>query len=208
MNEEFSMFLERFGPGVCYQTPPDDFFDKYKDVLPDGLLGFWREQGWRSYANGLLWTVNPEEYDWLVEGWVKSHEAMTKAQYFVFARTAFGEFYCLSPDARRVLTISCPQALLYASKAFFKSDRNADMAIESFFANAEREAFDYVDQNDKGLFARTFKRLGPLAADEVYGFVPLLTLGGVAIQENLEKLRMDVHIDILKQSSEIELQVI
>ena len=207
MNEDFAVFLEDFGPGVCYHTPTDEFFEKYKGVLPDGLLEFWREQGFRSYAKGLFWTVNPEEYAWMVEGWVRPFDAMTKADYFIFARTAFGEFYCMSPESNRVLTISCPNAMLYASKAFFKLVLGGASAVESFFLASDREDFDFIDQNDKGLFARALKKLGPLAADEVYGFVPLLTLGGETTIDNLQKLRMDVHIEILKQSAEIQLDI-
>lgn len=31
--------------------------------MPDQLLSYWQEEGWCSYANGLFWTVDPDEYE-------------------------------------------------------------------------------------------------------------------------------------------------
>lgn len=208
MNEEHLIFLEELGAGIRYQDVPEEFFKKFKNEIPDSLLEFWREEGWSSYAKGLLWTVNPEDYAWLVDGWVKGFSTIPESNYYVFARSAFGEFYCLSVNSRRILTISCPRALLVAPEEFFKVERSADVAIDIFFSMAEREEFDFFDDDDTPLFDRALKRLGPLSADEVYGFVPVLPMGEEAAVENLSKLRMDVHIEILKQSAEIELQIL
>ena len=181
MNEEHLIFLDELGRGKRYQDVPEEFFEKFKSEIPDSLLAFWREEGWSSYAGGLLWTVNPEEYAWLVDGWVRGFAEIPPSNFYVFARSAFGEFYCMSVDSRRVLTISCPRALLVAPEEFFKVERSAEAAIDIFFSMVDREEFDFFDDDDTPLFKRAVKRLGRLAADEMYGFVPALTLGGAAV---------------------------
>jgi hypothetical protein len=51
----------------------------------------------------------------------------------------------------------------------------------------------------KPLFARARKKLGVLAAGEMYGFVPALALGGTASVATLEKVAIIEHLDILAQ---------
>lgn len=177
-------------------------------MIPDSLLTFWRGEGWCSYANGLVWTVNPDEYAWVVDGWIRGVPEIPESHFYVFARSAFGEFYCMSMDSRRILTVSCPRTMIVAPDEFFKVEPSADVAIDVFFSMVDREEFDFFDDEDSPLFDRALKRLGPLAHDEVYGFVPVLPLGGAALIENLSKLSLDVHIEILKQSAEISLQII
>jgi hypothetical protein len=55
------------------------------------------------------------------------------------------------------------------------------------------------DDEGEGLFERALAQLGPLSKDELYGFEPALVLGGPCRIENLRKLRLDVHLSILRQ---------
>ena len=101
MKHEYSDFLQRVAPGQQYAAADEEALAKYRGVLPDSLLDFWREEGWCSYAEGLFWTVNPDDYAWLVEGWIKPLEGMPDDCYFVIARTAFGDFYCARSTVAR-----------------------------------------------------------------------------------------------------------
>jgi hypothetical protein len=40
---------------------------KYRGKLPDLLLDYWEHEGWNGHANGLLWTVNPDDYAGILE---------------------------------------------------------------------------------------------------------------------------------------------
>jgi hypothetical protein len=201
MDKYFSLFVQKFGMGVRHAVVSNEFLDKYNDVLPNGLLGFWREEGWCSYANGLLWTVNPEHFSWLVDGWVRTIPDLPKSDYYVFARSAYGEFYCLSVDSRKILTISCPRAMIVVSKDIFKSEKSAEIATQTFFATARKEQFDFFDDNDQPLFARACEKLGSLSVNEIYGFAPILPMGGRTSIDHLRKINMDVHVDIIRQSA-------
>ncbi|MNR22463.1 hypothetical protein D3C85_1394140 [compost metagenome] len=54
------------------------------------------------------------------------------------------------------------------------------------------------------LFEPARERLGTLAADEMYGFVPALMLGGSDSLERLEKLKAVEHLVLLAQLSELQ----
>ncbi len=52
---------------------------------------------------------------------------------------------------------------------------------------------------DRPLFDRAVKSLGPLAADEMYGFEPALALGGKAELESLRRVKAVEHLVLLAQ---------
>ena len=208
MNVFYAMFLKEMGAGRRYKAIPAEFFAKYEGVLPRGLLEFWVEEGWSSYADGLFWTVDPEEYSWVAEAWVSTCPSVPQSDFHVFARNAYGEFYCLSADAGCVITISCPTGLLVASKNLLKPRRDSELAAQTFFATGSRIKFDLVDSTDTPLFPSALMKYGQVGANEVYGFIPLLTLGGDSNIENIERVRMDVHLDILRASMEPVLELL
>ncbi|VXC49321.1 GAD-like domain-containing protein [Pseudomonas sp. 9Ag] len=51
---------------------PESSIEKYRSKLPDVLLGYWRDEGWCSYAGGLLWIVNPEPFKVMLDMWLQS----------------------------------------------------------------------------------------------------------------------------------------
>lgn len=204
MKHEYSDFLKRVAPGQQYAAADEEALAKYRGVLPDSLLDFWREEGWCSYAGGLFWTVNPDDYAWLVDGWIKPLEGMPDDRYFVIARTAFGDFYCARQHGRSMILISCPYGLVMASKSAL-GNGTIERATEAFFGGTAKSRFDFSDDDDHPMFSAALASLGPLAQDEVYGFVPMLPLGGEAKVGNLQKLDLVVHVDILKQAASVEL---
>jgi hypothetical protein len=204
MKVEFSGFLTRFGTGQRYAIPTEEMLAKYRGVLPDSLLEFWQEEGWCFYSDGLFWTVNPDDYAWLVDGWITSLEGMPADRYFVIGRTAFGNFYCVRQHGHSVILIACPYGLVMASQVAL-GEGMIQRATEAFFGGSSKDRFDFSDDDDRPMFASALAKLGTLAQDEVYGFVPMLPMGGVARVEHLQKLDLGVHVDILKQTCGVEL---
>lgn len=171
-------------------------------------MDFLAEEGFSSYAGGLVWTVDPDEYAWVAEEWVESCPDVPPSSFYVFARNAYGEFYCLSLDTGFVITISCPTGLLAAPREMLKKRGNPVQAVQTFFAMGSMAKYDLVDENGVAIFPAALKKLGPVGPNEIYGFVPLVTLGGVPSVKTMEKVRMDVHLDILRGTAEPFLQLI
>ena len=53
--------------------------------------------------------------------------------------------------------------------------------------------------NKQDLFKPSFKKLGHLKPNEVYGFAPALAAGGSPIVENIEKEDLFIHLSILRE---------
>ena len=200
-DEDFSLFIEEFGEADCSEAVPDSAFDKWTGKLPNQLLTYWRDEGWCSYAQGLFWTVNPDEYEDLVDEWLADTPLEQIDAFHVFGRSAFGDLYLCGERSGANTTVCCSiNAITAVPKELkAKNEERRDSSIRSFFAASFRGDFDRSDLSKKPLFARAHSGLGTLAVDEIYGFEPALVLGGSPVLENLRRVKLDQHLTMLRQ---------
>jgi len=198
MDEDFAGFLEDFGPAIEQRHVPPSSIERYRGKLPDQLLSYWKEHGWCGYADGLFWTVDPQEYEPVLDAWIGDTPFMEKDAYHIFARSAFGELYLWGEKTGNSLNIFPPGSycLPRESKAA-KKDMN--FAMQLFFGALDREDNDF-----EGMFAQTLKKLGRLHSSDMYGFVPALALGGEFSLKNLQTVKAVEHLVILAQLAPLE----
>lgn len=196
----FAYFIKKFGEATFKEEVPEKSLQKYKDLLPEQLLYYWKTEGWSAYANGLFWTVNPENYNDLVEEWLEGTHYPKIDNYHCIARSAFGVLYLWGENNNQWFTLSCPTNVIVAfDKKLLKVNSNPNSGIRAFFAGSSLKGYDISGLNQKGLFTSAFKKLGPLKSNEVYGFAPALAAGGSPVVENIEKEDLFIHLSILRE---------
>lgn len=203
MDEDFAGFLSNFGPALDKRYVPPSTIERYRGKLPDQLLAYWSEHGWCGYADGLVWTVDPQEYEPALEAWIGDTQFMERDAYYVIARSAFGKLYLWGEKTGNSLKIVSLDALAYPSTGSEKylAKGKGDDALRWFFGALERKNFDTEDDDEKPLFAPALRKLGQLKHDEMYGFVPALALGGSATLKNLQRVKAVEHLVLLAQLS-------
>lgn len=200
-DEDFSLFIEEFGEADHSEPVPEAVVARWQNKLPDQLLTYWRLEGWCSYGKGLLWTVNPDDYEGLVEEWL-ADTALERADAFhVFARSAFGDLYLCGEKSGSNATVCCSLGAITAVPKELKpkDPERRDSSIRAFFAASFTSDYDRGDVSKKPLFRRALAKLGPLRADEMYGFEPALALGAAPVLENLRKVRLSEHLTRLRR---------
>lgn len=202
MDKFFDNFLgySGFGPAFSSCPVPDESIEAYRGKLPDKLLEYWLEHGWSGYGNGIFWTVNPEEWDGVLDAWIGDTSFMEQDAYHVIARTAFGSLYLWGERTGPSLRIHPAWGFIYPSfhPEEFAQD-GPDFSVQLFFSGCSKEFMDLRDEGGGYLFDRALTHLGPLDSSSVYGFVPALVTGGRAQLENMQKLDGHVHLEILAQ---------
>jgi hypothetical protein len=199
MDEHFTLFLGEFGSGQNSVPVQESFLKAYATRLPSSYLEFVKAQGFASYAGGRLWTVEPDALSPYVQNWCDQFEELDGSAYLVFARSAFGEAYAVQETSGKVISVSFVHGQIWAPKDLRLPPSTPDIGIQSFFGSAFEDDFDLSDESGKLLFGEGINRLGSLGPNEIFAFEPALALGGSASIANMQKLRMDVHIDILSQ---------
>ena len=156
--------------------------NKYEAILPKKLLELWKEYGYATILNGYMKVVNPDDYQELIhDSYFRGNVAIP-----VFI-SAFGD----------VITIEDEQ---YIGMVKFKNGDFSIIAknIDRFIQNLDDEYFQekYLELNQ---YEKAVSRLGELEYDECFGYVPLLGLGGCEKVENLQKVKIKEHIELITQ---------
>jgi len=195
-----------FGPPMARRDVPPEKIRKFRGKLPDKLLEYWQEYGWCGYGKGLLWTVDPDEWEDELDAWIGDTEFMERDAYYVIARSAFGKLVLWGEKTGVSLKVSTPYGFVFPSfdEEEFRED-GPDLTIQLFFSSTSRESYELTDMDDVPLFERALEKLGPLDHTTMYGFVPALALGGEPRLENLQQMDAHVHLDILSQITELQI---
>ncbi|HSW04161.1 GAD-like domain-containing protein [Aquabacterium sp.] len=198
---DFKHFIGKFGEAQHRSEVPDGMCRQWRDKLPNQLLEYWRDEGWCGYGNGIFWTVNPGDYDDLVDEWLADNPLEQIDAFHVIARSAFGKLYLCGERCGRSVTISCPLNAIsaLAKDVKPKSPEHRDLSIKTFFSMNSPAKNDVEDEYGEPLFERAVRTLGALAPDEMYGFEPALVAGGKMRLEGLQRVKLDQHLTILRQ---------
>jgi len=198
MDDNFAFFLKNFGPAFDRREVPEASLNRYHGKLPEQMLAYWREHGWCGYAEGLFWTVNPEDYEELVDMLLEGTELADKDRFHVLAKSAFGALYLWGEVTADSLIIDTYLLrYLFDPRENLQRDLNFDARL--FFGTQKRDINDVEDY-----FQPALKKLGRLAHDELYGFVPAYPLGGSLEFNNLQRLKDVEHLMFLAQLDSLE----
>lgn len=156
---------------------------KYSSTLPPALLNAWRKHGFGSLLNGYLKMINPDEYQGLL------HDS-----------------YVLSSTTVPIFTTAFADILTWEKGRYIRIVKYKDGVFEGVAAGFD---FFWGDLAD-GVFDRAYfeipnyeaavKKWGQLQFDECFGYTPLLGLGGSKKVDNLRKVKIKEHIDLITQS--------
>ncbi|MFW1971494.1 GAD-like domain-containing protein [Acinetobacter bereziniae] len=198
MDENFEIFYldEDFGPPIYSEVVSDDIINKYKGKLPTQLLEYWKEFGFSGWGNGLFWLVNPEEYQDTLDVWLENIETQPHEEYFVIARSAFGDLEIWGTIHGNCYTISPIMNQIFPNIQDIETGEE-DLLIRIFISSKEKKLLDIKDYRNKPLFERAVKKYGVLTKNEMFGFEPALVLGGEAKLENVRKLPIISHLQFL-----------
>lgn len=154
--------------------------DKYEKILPNELIAVWKKYGMGSLFYGYLKMINPEEYQELViDTYFRGSVAIP-----IFV-TAFGDIICWEENK-------------YIRMIKYKNGIFKGMAsgFEFFWEDLERGLYD-KEYFEFSRYYEAVKLLGKIEYDECFGYVPLLGLGGSEKIQNLQKVKIREHIELI-----------
>lgn len=198
-DEDFAYFIEKFGEPQFRQQPDLEDIERWRGRLPDRLLQYWQDEGWCAYAKGLFWTVDPQVYEDTVDEWLDGSPLEQIDAYHVIARTAFGELYLCGEKSGCGAHVAPHLNAIFARDVKPKAKATLEKEQPWFFSDMTPGNCDIKDHEEQPLFNRALQTLGPLAADEMYGFEPALVAGGSKSLSHLRKVKILPHLSILRQ---------
>lgn len=156
--------------------------EKYKGKIPNELITVWERYGFGSLLNGYLKVINPEEYQEIVE--MSYFRANVSIPIFV---TAFGDI--INWEENNYIRI-----VKYKNGTFKGIASGFEFFWDDIVTDYFRKKYFEVEKYEEAI-----AMWGELEYDQCFGYVPLLGLGGSEKVENLKKVKIKEHIELITQ---------
>ena len=192
---QFQKFLEHFPPRDEPQKADPELLERYRDLVPPGLLELWQHAGFGFYSDGFLQLIQPDEYHEVLCGWLLRDPDPERVPFMM---TAFGTLIYYRMLARD------PEGKIVAEDVAYLEPHHRDSSVlswslEGVFNDALGEDDALSDFYRRDGFGDARALYGPLNPDEIYFYRLPLALGGAENLENLTKGDARVQLEILLQ---------
>lgn len=159
---------------------PAKLTDAYRDKIPNPIIQIWKEYGFGSFMNGFLKTINPNDFqDLLQRAYFRGAIAIP-----VFA-TALGDLIVWEKDTYLTIVRFRHGTFSIMEKGcrFFLNDLSDDEYVE-----------EYLKPRD---YFTALREQGTLEYGECFGYFPLLCSGGPEDASRLKKVKMFEHLELI-----------
>lgn len=164
-----------------YSKVPEETIKKYSGKIPEQFIEIWKNYGFGSFLNGFLKLINPDDYSDFVK---KSYFEKNCIPLLI---TALGDIIVWEENAYFFI-------IQYRYNNFSALARG----YRVFAKLLEETGYFYEKANLKNI-KEALNMLGTVSYDESYGYVPLLSLGGAEKPENLQKVKLREHLELMYQ---------
>ncbi|WP_414834000.1 GAD-like domain-containing protein [Afifella sp. YEN Y35] len=199
--------IEKFSAAnyAAAEEPISDIKNVYRGHLPEAMLEIWDRVGLGVFFDGFFQLCDPRRYDSVIEMIFDGDPDFDCEATHVLGFSAFGRLLAWN-ETHRIVNVDLVNGQV-SSRSFFrpKPEIEPSMTLISGLAVADQPASDIMDKNGKGMFARARKRLGPLPYGSIYGFRPILALGGPRDPGRLSIYEATTHMTILAQAAPMRL---
>ena len=192
------MAIKPFADFKLHKPADGAVIEKYTNVLPHALINIWKEYGFGSFAKGFLKTINPDEYQELLN---KTYIKDTKP--IPIFTTALGDILTWDYDffGKEREKCHCINIVYYRDGDDCIVSPVTSLDDDDFFSEELTDSDTYKSDFFWGAYLEAVKVHGTTIPeyDECYGYVPLLGLGGKETVNNLQIVKIKEHIMLIKE---------
>ncbi|WP_103062797.1 GAD-like domain-containing protein [Actinomyces qiguomingii] len=198
--------LAPMGVGV---PVPEEYFERFADILPRSVLHVWRRFGFEGFGDGLFWITDPIAWAPVVREWldpVRDRLPFTDA-FYCLARSAMGNLFLWGENTGHSVEIDPTYGEVIIDQLAIQSANDPEVRQRqgrtAFSGAADRSVEGPEDVSERALPPQALERLGPVDAGQVYGFVLPPVLGGPIGVDNLRITDAHTYLTLQAQQGEI-----
>ncbi|PHP52457.1 GAD-like domain-containing protein [Actinomyces ruminis] len=188
---------------------PEEYFERFADILPRSILYIWRRLGFDGFGDGVFWITDPIVWAPVVQEWLSPVEDRLPITdtWYCLARNAMGYMFLWGEDSGDCLQIDpIYNKIAFNRLTHYTRDQTGarERAGRVMFGG---KAFNYAEEPEgddgKPLPAQALERLGPVDAGQVYGFVLPPVMGGAISVDNLRVVDAYSYLTLQAQQGDI-----
>ena len=203
IHDNLQFALDNYGPVEKIRNADAAETSRLREFIPAPIPEFINEVGYCSFHGGLFKMCNPDTMRSVLALVFGADSQFDHRHCHVIGFTAFGQLHVWSNTYRSFFVD------LYESFVFCRALTLPKWAptatLEQSISNMipDSDDADFLDFQGIPMFSRCVEKLGPLDADECYGFVPALAVVGIDSPlrriENVRRVKLMEHFAIIAQ---------
>ena len=179
---EFEKFIIHHKPQGILQKADATLLEKYKNLVPNGLLELWKHYGFGFYGNGFLQMINPDDFHEVLCGWLLRKPDPARTPFMI---TAFGTIIYY-----RMLNRDVEFTELVTEDVAFLEPNYRETGVFAWSLNSFFDDFICDDQNLQQMFycenfEKAKEKYGVLEKNNMYCFTLALSIGGTEDIDNI-----------------------
>jgi hypothetical protein len=177
----------------------------YAGKLPDAMFEIWDRIGFGVFFDGYFQLCDPRRYHSVLEAVFTGDPDISAQETHVFGFSAFGELFAWN-ETHGAINVDLVNGWVLSDRLSEpETERDQNMSLVARVLISNYPDTDVFDTNGKGMFSRVLKRLGPLPYGSIYGFRPILALGGPRDPARLSVYEALAHMTLLSQATQFKL---
>lgn len=186
---------------------PEEYFRRFARILPRSVLRVWRRFGFEGFGQGLFWITDPLQWAPIVGEWlgpVRDRLPFTDT-FYCLSRNAMGRMYLWGERTGNSLEIDPTYSEVVIDQLAIRSFSDPDIRQQAgrVIMSGPASIDGPEDEDWRPLPPQALERLGPVGADQVYGFVLPPVLGGTISVDNLRVMDARAYLTLQAQQGEI-----
>jgi len=194
--------VQDFGSPENGSVEPD--LEHYRGKVPEAMIDFWQQNGIGTVLDGYFQFCDPGRYSGILKlvfgGDPDIHAEQTHALGF----GAFGTIVAWN-EVHQDVTIDLVKGQVSCPALVNGKRYDPNLAVTTQLMLLDDPTFDEYDAHAKKLFKPARSKLGKLGVGQIYGFRPILALGGNRALASLAIYEALPHMAILAQAHEMQL---
>lgn len=176
----------------------------YRGRVPEALIDFWQQNGIGTVLDGYFQFCDPARYSGILKLVFGGDTEIHPEQTHVLGFGAFGTIIAWNEVYQNV-TIDLVRGRVSCQALVTGKTYDPNLAVTSELMLLDSPTFDEYGADAQKLFKPARSKLGNLGMGQIYGFKPILALGGNRALANLAIYEALPHMAILAQAHEIRL---
>lgn len=183
--------------------------DRFTPVLPRSVLHIWRRFGFDGFSGGVFWITDPLLWAPVVQAWLDPviDQMPFTDTWHCLARNAMGSMFLWGENTGHSLEIDPVYHEVIvdqlARRTFADPGRREQQGRVAIVHAADTGLTTALDEHGRPLPPQALERLGPLRADQVYGFTLPPALGGALSVDNLHIIDAATYLTLQAQQTTI-----
>ena len=176
-NEYMELIVSKFGEPTQQYPAAEQTLDKYRAIFPKNIIDIWQSEGFCQFMQGLYYFTNPDDWQAVVDAWLKGTDFEKMGRFYAITRTGFGVLRVYHPETGTGIEIDIIKNIISGSIKNRITEREREISVGTYLTLGDLERSDFfIGESEELIFKPALKKLGALGEYDMFAFNPAYSL--------------------------------